>query len=166
MEATQRIFKRKNLPFRSFEILNRNEEVLGELFTFFILETILLGKFLNLNPYDQPAVEMIKKNTKKRPDRPFRRCLAGKDRRRRVNPLRLDHRLHAQLIWLCLCCKQTSIICPQNPLRLTKKFVKSPFLLMNCYSSASYGCACVSVGQISTAWTHRPLSPEHTYSAL
>ena len=34
-----------------------------ELFAFFILETILLGKALNINPYDQPAVESIKVNT-------------------------------------------------------------------------------------------------------
>ena len=34
-------------------------------FSFFILETILLGKALNINPYDQPAVELIKKETKK-----------------------------------------------------------------------------------------------------
>ena len=64
-KATEKVFFKNKIPFRSFEILNRNEEVLGELFTFFILETILLGKFLNLNPYDQPAVEMIKKSTKK-----------------------------------------------------------------------------------------------------
>jgi glucose-6-phosphate isomerase len=35
------------------------------LFTFFILETILLARALNINPYDQPAVELIKKETKK-----------------------------------------------------------------------------------------------------
>ena len=64
-KATEKVFSRNKIPFRSFEILNRNEEVLGELFTFFILETILLGKFLDLNPYDQPAVELIKKDTKK-----------------------------------------------------------------------------------------------------
>ena len=63
--ATEKVFYKNKIPFRSFEILNRNEEVLGELFTFFILETILIGKFLNINPYDQPAVEMIKKDTKK-----------------------------------------------------------------------------------------------------
>ena len=43
----------------------RDEKTLGELFSFFILETILLGKALKLNPYDQPAVELIKKETKK-----------------------------------------------------------------------------------------------------
>ena len=64
-KATENIFKLKNIPFRSFEIYKRDEKTLGELFTFFILETILLGKALNLNPYDQPAVELIKKETKK-----------------------------------------------------------------------------------------------------
>ena len=44
---------------------NRNEETLGELFTFFILETILLGMAMDVNPYDQPSVELIKKNTTK-----------------------------------------------------------------------------------------------------
>ena len=63
--ATQNIFRKKNIPFRSFEVKKRDEKTLGELFSFFILETILLGKALKLNPYDQPAVELIKKETKK-----------------------------------------------------------------------------------------------------
>ncbi len=63
--ATQNIFRKKNIPFRSFEVKKRDEKTLGELFSFFMLETILLGKALKLNPYDQPAVELIKKETKK-----------------------------------------------------------------------------------------------------
>ena len=63
--ATENIFNKKKIPFRSFEIKKRNEKTLGELFCFFILETILIGKLLNVNPYDQPAVELIKKETKK-----------------------------------------------------------------------------------------------------
>ena len=63
--ATENIFNKKNIPFRSFEINQRDEKSLGELFSFFILETILLGKLLGLNPYDQPAVELIKKEKKK-----------------------------------------------------------------------------------------------------
>ena len=63
--ATQNIFKKKNIPFRSFEIKKRDEKTLGELFCFFILETILLGKALKLNPFDQPSVELIKIETKK-----------------------------------------------------------------------------------------------------
>ena len=63
--ATENVFKKKNIPFRSFEINKRNEKTLGELFCFFILETILLGQSMKLNPFDQPAVELIKKETKK-----------------------------------------------------------------------------------------------------
>ena len=62
--ATEKVFYRKKLPFRSFEIKKRNEEVLGELFCFFILETILLGRALKVNPFDQPSVELVKKETK------------------------------------------------------------------------------------------------------
>ena len=63
--ATENTFVKKNIPFRSFEIKKRDEKSLGELFTFFLLETILIGKCLNINPYDQPAVELIKRETKK-----------------------------------------------------------------------------------------------------
>ena len=63
--ATQKVFTKKKLPYRSFLIEKRDEKTLGELFTFFILETILLGKVLNINPYDQPSVELIKTDTKK-----------------------------------------------------------------------------------------------------
>ena len=64
-KATINVFKAKGIPFRTFEVLKKNEETLGELFTFFMLETILLGKMLKVNPYNQPAVELIKKETKK-----------------------------------------------------------------------------------------------------
>ena len=64
-KATENIFKKKKIPFRSFEIKKRNEKTLGELFCFFILETILLARCLKINPYDQPAVELLKKETKK-----------------------------------------------------------------------------------------------------
>ena len=63
--STQKVFLKKNIPFRSFFVKARNEKILGELFTFFILETILLGKMMKINPFDQPAVELIKKETKK-----------------------------------------------------------------------------------------------------
>ena len=63
--ATERIFEIKKLPFRSFTVLKRSEETIGELFCFFVLETILLGKFLKINPFDQPSVELIKVETKK-----------------------------------------------------------------------------------------------------
>ncbi len=63
--ATENVFLRKKIPFRSFEVFKKDEKSLGELFCFFILETILLGMALKINPYDQPSVELIKKETKK-----------------------------------------------------------------------------------------------------
>ncbi len=64
-KATQSVFKNKKIPFRSFDILNRSEKSLGEIFTFFMLETILLGDALKVNPFDQPSVELIKIETNK-----------------------------------------------------------------------------------------------------
>tara|TARA_B100000579_G_scaffold238138_1_gene195289 strand:+ start:6557 stop:7705 length:1149 start_codon:yes stop_codon:yes gene_type:complete len=63
--ATKKVFLNKKIPFRSFTVFERSEKVLGYLFSFFILETILLGKALNINPFDQPSVELIKTETKK-----------------------------------------------------------------------------------------------------
>ena len=65
MQATEKVFMRKKITFRKFLISKRNEKVLGELFCFFMLETILLGRALKVNPFDQPSVELIKKETKK-----------------------------------------------------------------------------------------------------
>ncbi len=64
-KATENIFRKKNIPFRSFRVLQRSEEALGELFTFFMLETILLGDLMKVNPFDQPSVELIKTEANK-----------------------------------------------------------------------------------------------------
>ena len=63
--ATENVFKKKNIPFRSFNVLRRSEQALGELFTFFMMETILLGELTKVNPFDQPSVELIKIETNK-----------------------------------------------------------------------------------------------------
>ena len=64
-KATETIFNKKKIPFRIITGLKRSEETLGELFCFFVLETILLGRLMKVNPFDQPSVELIKKETKK-----------------------------------------------------------------------------------------------------
>ena len=56
---------KKNIPFREFSIRELNEETLGELFSYFIFETIFVAKLINVNPYNQPAVEQVKNYTKK-----------------------------------------------------------------------------------------------------
>ncbi len=64
-EALTKSFKQKNIPFREFKIKKKDEKTLGKLFSYFILETILVGKLLKINPFDQPAVEQVKIFTKK-----------------------------------------------------------------------------------------------------
>ena len=58
-------FLKKNIPFRELKIKRADEEALGELFSYFIIETIIVGKLLEINPFDQPAVEQVKVYTKK-----------------------------------------------------------------------------------------------------
>ncbi|MDC3104397.1 glucose-6-phosphate isomerase [Candidatus Pelagibacter bacterium] len=60
-----KILKKKKIPFREFKIDSYNEQTIGELFSYFIIETVLIGKLINVNPFDQPAVEKVKKITKK-----------------------------------------------------------------------------------------------------
>jgi glucose-6-phosphate isomerase len=64
-DATKKVFKLKKIPFREITFNKKNEEDLGAMFTFFILETILLAKMFNVDPFNQPAVEQIKIETKK-----------------------------------------------------------------------------------------------------
>ena len=63
--ALIKVFKKKNIPYQEFVINKNNEETLGELFTYFMLETALIGKLIGINPFDQPAVEEVKIFTKK-----------------------------------------------------------------------------------------------------
>ena len=62
--ALIKTFKKKKIPFREFRIKEINEETLGKLFSYFIIETIIIGKLLNINPFNQPAVEQVKEYTK------------------------------------------------------------------------------------------------------
>ena len=52
--------KKNKIPFREFKFKNHNEETLSELFSYFILETVFLGKLTNIDPFNQPAVEQVK----------------------------------------------------------------------------------------------------------
>ena len=60
-----KVLKRKNFPYREFNINKVNEKAIGELFSYFMLETALIGKLIQINPFDQPAVEEVKLTTKR-----------------------------------------------------------------------------------------------------
>ena len=64
-KAMEKALIKKKIPFRTFYFLKKREEELGTIFTFFVLETILLSRLMKLNPFDQPAVETVKQVTKK-----------------------------------------------------------------------------------------------------
>ena len=64
-KALENALIKNKIPFRVFYFLKKREEELGTIFTFFVLETIILSKLMNINPFDQPAVETIKRDTKK-----------------------------------------------------------------------------------------------------
>ena len=63
--ALVKTLKKNKIPFREFKIKTINEEVLGRLFSYFILETIIVGKLIKVDPFNQPAVEQVKIFTKK-----------------------------------------------------------------------------------------------------
>ncbi len=64
MMATIQTIKNKNLPTRVLILNSLNENDMGSLMMFFFIETIFSCFLLNLNPFDQPAVEEGKKLTK------------------------------------------------------------------------------------------------------
>lgn len=55
------VFRERKIPHRVISLKDhKNPLNLIELFSYFLLETILLGMVMNLDPYDQPAVQDIK----------------------------------------------------------------------------------------------------------
>tara|TARA_B100000029_G_scaffold505779_1_gene587105 strand:- start:2403 stop:3557 length:1155 start_codon:yes stop_codon:yes gene_type:complete len=64
-KATKSIFKKRKIPFRQFIFKKNDESELGTVFTFFVLETILLSNLMKVDPFNQPAVEQVKVETKK-----------------------------------------------------------------------------------------------------
>jgi glucose-6-phosphate isomerase len=64
-KAMENALIKNRIPFRIFYFLKKREQELGTIFTFFVLETILLSRLMKLNPFDQPAVENVKQDTKR-----------------------------------------------------------------------------------------------------
>ena len=66
MDATIQTLQNKKLPVRFFELESINEESVGSLMMYFFVETIFSCYLVNVNPFDQPAVEEGKILTKKK----------------------------------------------------------------------------------------------------
>ena len=65
LKATKNVFKSKKIPFREFNFIKNNEQEFGDIIIFLILETILLARMMKVDPFNQPAVEQVKVETKK-----------------------------------------------------------------------------------------------------
>ncbi len=64
-ETTIEVLNQKKLPIRIFATKKLDEEVLGALMMQCFIETILIAYAKNINPFDQPAVELRKDLAKK-----------------------------------------------------------------------------------------------------
>ena len=64
-KAFVEVLKEKKIPFREFHVSSFSENILGELFSYFMLETALIGSAMKINPFNQDAVEEVKIITKK-----------------------------------------------------------------------------------------------------
>lgn len=64
-ETTIAVLEQKKLPIRIFVIAKLDEEVLGGLMMQMFLETILIAYTKDIDPFDQPAVELRKDLAKK-----------------------------------------------------------------------------------------------------
>jgi len=57
---------RAGRPVRTFDLATLDEKSLGAVLMHFMIETILAGRLLGVDPFDQPAVELAKILTKER----------------------------------------------------------------------------------------------------
>ena len=64
--AVPEALARAGRPVRTFDLAKLDEKTLGALLMHFMIETILAGRLLGLDPFDQPAVELAKTLTKER----------------------------------------------------------------------------------------------------
>lgn len=65
LEGVKRSYRAKQLPFLEIVLEDADERSLGELLQHTMMETMFLANLLQINAFDQPAVEEYKKETKK-----------------------------------------------------------------------------------------------------
>ena len=60
--GTKEAYRKKGLPFLEIDLEEINENSLGRFMQFNMIQIMLLGKLLKINPFDQPNVESTKRN--------------------------------------------------------------------------------------------------------
>ncbi len=64
--AVPEALARAGRPVRTFDLASLNERSIGALLMHFMMETILAGRLIGIDPFDQPAVELAKTLTRER----------------------------------------------------------------------------------------------------
>jgi glucose-6-phosphate isomerase len=64
-EAVRMSFSEKEIPFTEIKIMNKDEFSIGQFLMLKEIEVVLLAALFNINPFDQPNVELYKEKTKK-----------------------------------------------------------------------------------------------------
>ncbi|MBI2024935.1 MAG: SIS domain-containing protein [Candidatus Harrisonbacteria bacterium] len=65
LNGVKAAYRKKDLPFSAIELAEISEGTIGAFLAMKMLETVYLGKLLNVNAFDQPAVESYKEETRK-----------------------------------------------------------------------------------------------------
>lgn len=65
-QAVADALMRAGRPVRTIDVARLDEESIGALLMHFMIETILAGRLMGVDPFDQPAVELAKTLTKER----------------------------------------------------------------------------------------------------
>jgi glucose-6-phosphate isomerase len=68
--ATFEVVQNNAIPSRHIHLETLDEKTMGALFVHFMLETVFVASMLNINPFDQPAVEASKIRTKEILEKP------------------------------------------------------------------------------------------------
>lgn len=64
VQGTQRAYKKNNRPFCTITLPQKNEWYLGQLLQYKMLEMMYLGHLLEVDPFDQPNVELYKQEVR------------------------------------------------------------------------------------------------------
>ena len=65
LEGTQVAFKKDRRPFTTIKLTNKSAFEIGALMQMMMIEIMYLGFLLDVNPFDQPQVELYKQETRK-----------------------------------------------------------------------------------------------------
>ncbi len=65
LQGVKKAYQKENRPFCELIIPKREPQYIGQFLQLYMIEIIYLGFLLNINPFDQPNVELYKQETRK-----------------------------------------------------------------------------------------------------